>query len=118
MAEIYLGKIVGPGGFEKQLVIKQIHPRLSGQRQFVDLFVAEAKILVTLAHGNIVPVYELGVLDDTYFIAMEYIDGPTLVPADRGPAPARRADGARGRGVGSPRASSRASTTRTARATA
>jgi serine/threonine protein kinase len=78
MAEIYLAKLVGPGGFEKQLVIKQIHPRLSGQRQFVDLFVAEAKTLVTLAHGNIVPVYELGVIDDTYFIAMEYIDGPTL----------------------------------------
>ncbi len=78
MAEIYLGKIVGPGGFEKQLVIKQIHPRLSGQRHFVDLFVAEAKTLVTLAHGNIVPVYELGVIEDTYFIAMDYIDGPTL----------------------------------------
>jgi len=78
MAEIYLAKIVGPGGFEKQLVIKQIHPKLSGQRHFVDLFVAEAKTLVTLAHGNIVPVYELGVIDDTYFIAMEYIDGPTL----------------------------------------
>ena len=78
MAELYLAKIVGPGGFEKQLVIKQIHPKLSGQRHFVDLFVAEAKTLVTLAHGNIVPVYELGVIDDTYFIAMEYIDGPTL----------------------------------------
>jgi len=78
MAEIYLAKLIGPDGFEKQLVIKQIHPKLSGQRQFVDLFVAEAKTLVTLAHGNIVPVYELGVVDDTYFIAMEYIDGPTL----------------------------------------
>ncbi len=78
MAEIYLAKLIGPGGFEKQLVIKQIHPELSGQRHFVDLFVAEAKTLVTLAHGNIVPVYELGVVDDTYFIAMDYIDGPTL----------------------------------------
>src|SRR5690349_7425283 len=78
MAEIYLGKILGPGGFEKQLVIKQIHPRLSGERQFVDMFVAEAKTLVGLAHGNIVPDYELGVVDDIYFIAMEYIDGPTL----------------------------------------
>ena len=78
MAEIYLAKLIGPGGFEKQLVLKQIHPKLSGQQQFVDLFVAEAKTLVTLAHGNIVPVYELGVVDDTYFIAMEYIDGPTL----------------------------------------
>ena len=64
MAEIYLAKIVGPGGFEKQLVIKQIHPRLSGQRQFVDMFVAEAKTLVGLTHGNIVPVYELGVVDE------------------------------------------------------
>ena len=78
MAEIFLGKLIGPGGFEKQLVIKQIHPALSDQRHFVDLFVAEAKTLVGLAHGNIVPLYELGVIDDTYFIAMEYIDGPTL----------------------------------------
>src|SRR6185436_5044159 len=78
MAEIYLAKLLGPGGFEKPLVIKQIHPKLSGQRPFVDLFVAEAKTLVTLAHSNIVPVYELGVIDDTYFIAMEYIDGPSL----------------------------------------
>ncbi len=78
MAEIYLAKLVGPGGFEKLLVIKQIHPRLSGQRHFVDLFVAEAKILVGLVHGNIVPVYELGVIGETYYIAMEYIDGPSL----------------------------------------
>ncbi|MCA9678910.1 MAG: serine/threonine protein kinase, partial [Myxococcales bacterium] len=78
MAEIYLGKLLGPGGFEKQLVIKQIHPRLAAESHFVDLFVAEAKTLVSLTHGNIVPVYELGIVDDTYFIAMEYIDGPTL----------------------------------------
>ena len=78
MAEIYLAKLIGPGGFEKQLIIKQIHPELSGQRAFVDLFVAEAKTLVSLGHGNIVPVYELGMVDDVYFIAMEYIDGPTL----------------------------------------
>jgi serine/threonine protein kinase len=78
MAEIYLGKLVGPGGFEKQLVIKQIHPRLAAEPHFVDLFVAEAKTLVGLTHGNIVPVYELGLVEKTYFIAMEYIDGPTL----------------------------------------
>jgi len=78
MAEIYLAKLIGPGGFEKQLVIKQINPALSQERLFVEMFVAEAKTLVSLSHGNIVPVYELGVVDDTYFIAMEYVDGPTL----------------------------------------
>ncbi len=78
MAEIYLAKLLGPGGFETQLVIKQISPELGRERTFVDLFVAEAKTLVSLSHGNIVPVYELGVVDETYFIAMEYVDGPTL----------------------------------------
>jgi tRNA A-37 threonylcarbamoyl transferase component Bud32 len=78
MAEIYLAKLLGPGGFEKQLVIKQISPALSKETAFVELFVAEAKTLVSLSHGNIVPVYELGVVDHTYFIAMEYVDGPTL----------------------------------------
>ncbi|HWN67145.1 MAG TPA: protein kinase, partial [Haliangium sp.] len=78
MAEIYLAKLIGPGGFEKQLVIKQIHPELGGKPAFVDLFVAEAKTLVSLSHGNIVPIYELGLVEDRYFIAMEYIDGPTL----------------------------------------
>ncbi len=78
MAQIYLAKLIGPGGFEKQLVIKQIHPELSDSSRFVAMFVAEAKTLVSLSHGNIVPVYELGVVEGTYFIAMEYIDGPTL----------------------------------------
>ncbi len=77
MAEIYLAKLIGPGGFEKHLVIKQIHPQYSKDAQFLELFVAEAKTLVNLSHGNIVPIYELGVVEKTYFIAMEYIDGPT-----------------------------------------
>jgi hypothetical protein len=42
------------------------------------LFVEEAKTLVALSHGNIVPIYELGVVNERYFIAMEYIDGPSL----------------------------------------
>jgi serine/threonine-protein kinase len=82
MAEIYLAKLIGPGGFEKQLVLKLIHPELSEHRQFVQMFVAEAKTLVSLTHGNIVPVYELGVHDGTYFLAMEYIDGPALAALD------------------------------------
>lgn len=78
MAELYLAKLIGPGGFEKPLVIKQILPELSGRPRFVEMFVAEAKTLVTLSHGNIVPIYELGMVGDTYFLAMDYIDGPNL----------------------------------------
>jgi serine/threonine protein kinase len=78
MATLLLATLRGPLGFEKQVVIKQIHPSLSGQPAFVDMFAAEARTLVALNHGNIVPIYELGMVDDTYFIAMEYVDGPTL----------------------------------------
>ncbi len=88
MAEIYLAKLLGPGGFEKYLIIKQIHPAFGQRQEFVELFVQEAKTLVGLSHGNIVPVYELGVLNGTYFIAMEYIDGPTLAELSEG-APKR-----------------------------
>ncbi|MCC6999475.1 MAG: protein kinase [Deltaproteobacteria bacterium] len=78
MAEIYKGKLLGPGGFEKVLVIKQVLPALARRREFIELFVQEAKTTVSLSHGNIVPIYELGVIDGTYYTAMEYIDGPTL----------------------------------------
>jgi serine/threonine protein kinase len=78
MAEIYKAKLLGPGGFEKLLVIKQIKPDLARRREFVEMFVDEAKVTVQLSHGNIVPVYELGMIDGTYFIAMEYVDGPAL----------------------------------------
>jgi serine/threonine protein kinase len=97
MGEIYHGKLLGPGGFEKQLVIKQIHPDLASRREFVEMFVHEAKTMVSLSHGNIVPVYELGVVGGTYFIAMEYVDGPTL-------SELLRAARARGRRIDPPNA--------------
>jgi serine/threonine protein kinase len=78
MAEIYRAKLLGPAGFEKRLIIKQIKAELARDQRFVELFVDEAKVTVQLTHGNIVPVFELGKVDGTYFIAMELVDGPAL----------------------------------------
>ncbi len=78
MAEIYKAKVFGVGGFEKDLVVKQILPQYAKFREFVDMFIDEAKITVSLNHGNIVPVYELGRIEGIYFIAMEYIHGRDL----------------------------------------
>jgi eukaryotic-like serine/threonine-protein kinase len=78
MAVVWRAKLHGPGGFEKSLVVKQIRPELAATRAFIDLFVAEAKVTVSLTHANIVPVFELGMVDGTYFLALEYIDGPPL----------------------------------------
>jgi serine/threonine protein kinase len=78
MAVVWRAKLLGPSGFEKTLVVKQIRAELAARREFVDLFVTEAKVTVALTHANIVPVYELGMVDGTYFLALELIDGPPL----------------------------------------
>lgn len=78
MARVFLATLRGAGGFEKRLVVKQIRPELASSDEFVQRFVAEAKTAVSLSHPNIVPVYELGVEQGTYFIAMELCEGVTL----------------------------------------
>jgi len=78
MAEVFKAKSHGVEGFEKILVIKRILPELGENPQFVDMFINEAKIAVTLSHANIVQVFDLGRADDAYFIAMEYVAGMDL----------------------------------------
>ena len=75
MAEVFLGRHSGPAGFEKEIVIKRIRPHLTEQPNFVEMFLGEAKLAAQLSHPNIVQIYDLGKIDDTYFIAMEYVDG-------------------------------------------
>ncbi|MBX3250257.1 MAG: protein kinase [Myxococcales bacterium] len=78
MAEVFKAKAHGVEGFEKILVIKRILAELGENPSFVEMFVNEAKIAVTLSHANIVQVFDLGRADDTYFIAMEYVAGQDL----------------------------------------
>ncbi len=78
MARVYRARLRGALGFEKPLVVKQVRPELARQPRFVEMFASEAKALVRLVHPHIVPIYELGVVDGVYFIAMEHIEGATL----------------------------------------
>ncbi|HEV8247561.1 MAG TPA: protein kinase, partial [Polyangiaceae bacterium] len=78
MARVYKATLRGAGGFEKRLVVKQIRAELASDAAFVQRFVAEAKTAVELSHPNIVPVYELGVEQGVYYIAMELCEGVTL----------------------------------------
>ncbi|HEY8207397.1 MAG TPA: serine/threonine-protein kinase, partial [Myxococcaceae bacterium] len=78
MAEVFLAKSEGPMGFEKLLVIKRIHPTLAEDPRFVEMFLAEAKVAARLNHPSIVQIYDFGQDQDSYYLAMEYIDGPTL----------------------------------------
>jgi eukaryotic-like serine/threonine-protein kinase len=87
MARVYLATLRGAVGFEKRLVVKQIRTELASDPAFVTRFVEEAKTAVELSHPNIVPVYELGVEQGVYYIAMELCEGLTLseVLAETGP---------------------------------
>jgi eukaryotic-like serine/threonine-protein kinase len=78
MAEVFLAKTAGPMGFEKQLVIKRILPHLAEDPQFVEMFLGEAKLAAQLNHPNLVQIFDFGEAEGSYFIAMEYIDGPTI----------------------------------------
>jgi len=87
MAEIFLARQEGLEGFEKTIVIKRIRPHLSSQKSFVKMFLNEAKLAAQLNHPNIVQIYDLGKIADSYFIAMEYIfwrDMRRIIPKAEG----------------------------------
>ena len=73
MGAIYVGKKLGPSGFEKEVVLKQLLPEYTARPEFRDLFFREAKISATLDHANIVHVFDLVESDESLFIVMEYV---------------------------------------------
>ena len=75
MAEIYRATMPGIGTFEKVVAIKKILPHLTENEEFITMLIDEAQILVGLNHANIAQVYDLGKIDDSYYIAMEYVHG-------------------------------------------
>ena len=79
MAEIYRAKTYGAAGFEKEFAVKLILPSLVDDSEFVEMFINEAKIAVSLYHANIVQVFDLGEIDGQYYIAMEYVLGKDLL---------------------------------------
>jgi serine/threonine protein kinase len=78
MAEIFLAKSTGAGGFEKTVIVKRILPRLAAHDKFVRMFINEAKVTSALSHSNIVQIFDFGRIGTDYFIAMEYVDGKDL----------------------------------------
>jgi len=75
MAEVFLARQGGLEGFERRVAVKRILQHLSGAEDFVRMFLVEARLAARLTHPNIVHIYELGQVDDDWFIAMEFVDG-------------------------------------------
>jgi serine/threonine protein kinase len=78
MAEVFKAMTVGLSGFQKVLAIKRILPNIVSEEGFIKMFVDEANIAGILHHANIAQIYDLGAIDDSYFIAMEYVEGRDL----------------------------------------
>jgi serine/threonine protein kinase len=78
MAEVWRARAYGMAGFEKILVIKKVLAALSKNDEFIRLFIDEARIAVQLHHANIVQVFDLGEVNGSYYMAMEFVQGPDL----------------------------------------
>ena len=78
MAEVWKARMRGVEGFQKIVAIKKILPHLSDNQEFIGMFVDEAKLAAQLNHNNIIHIYDLGKIQSSYYIAMEFVDGYDL----------------------------------------
>lgn len=79
MAEVFMARAKGEAGFAKLVALKVLLPDYAAQPQLVDLFLDEARLAAQVYHPNIVQTVDLGRADQSYFIAMEFIDGADLL---------------------------------------
>ncbi len=78
MATVYLGRLAGAGGFSRFVAIKQLHPHLAREEQFVQMFLDEARLAAGIHNAHVVPILEVGMSKAGYFLVMEFIEGDTL----------------------------------------
>jgi len=83
MSEIFLASQKGLAGFRKLVVLKKILPDISGEEEFVRLFLDEAKITAQFTHPNIAHVYDLDIIDGELILALEFVHGATLLETIR-----------------------------------
>jgi eukaryotic-like serine/threonine-protein kinase len=75
MADVWLAE---DSHLQRQVALKVLHRRFAQDREFVERFRREAEAAAGLQHPNIVAVFDRGEFEGTYYIAMQYIEGPTL----------------------------------------
>jgi serine/threonine protein kinase len=78
MARVDRAELAGIEGFHRPIALKRMLPHVATNDDMVKAFVREARLASHLRHANVAQTYELGKVDDVYFIAMELVTGPTL----------------------------------------
>jgi serine/threonine protein kinase len=78
MAEVFRAKAFGVEGFERLVAVKRILPNIAEDKEFIRMFIDEAKIAVQLNHANIAQIFDLGMVEGAYYIALEHVHGRDL----------------------------------------
>ena len=78
MTQLYRVRTTGSQGQEKYIAIKMIHPQLASDKMWVKAFIDETKLAALMKHPNIVEIYDFGLVENSFFIAMEYLSGKDL----------------------------------------
>jgi eukaryotic-like serine/threonine-protein kinase len=78
MATVYLARLSGVGGFQRFVAMKRLHPHLQNEKEFVEMFLDEARLSAAIHHPNVVSILEVGASPVGYYLVMEYVEGDTL----------------------------------------
>lgn len=78
MATVYLGRLSGVGGFQRNVAIKCLHPHLAKNLEFVEMFLDEARLAALIHHPNVVSIHEVGEAEQGFYLVMDYVEGDTL----------------------------------------
>jgi serine/threonine protein kinase len=78
MASVYLARSTGMGGFNRLVAIKVMHPHLSQEDSFVEMFLDEARVAATIQHPNVASILDVGIEDGLIFLVMDYVEGDSF----------------------------------------
>jgi serine/threonine-protein kinase len=78
MATVFLARLGGVGGFQRFFAMKRLHPHLQNEKEFVEMFLDEARLSAGIHHPNVVSILEVGASPVGYYLVMEYVEGDTL----------------------------------------
>jgi serine/threonine protein kinase len=78
MAEVYLARSLGHGGFAKTVALKRMLPELASEAGFREMFMQEAAVAARLNHPHIVQIFDFSEDAGELFLAMELVHGVTL----------------------------------------
>ncbi len=78
MATVHLARLLGEAGFARTVAVKRLHPNYAKDKEFVSMFLDEARLAARIRHPNVVPVLDIVAADDELLLVMEFVQGEAL----------------------------------------